>query len=152
MQVALELADKEATEALATKLAPLLESGDVIALSGDLGVGKTAFARALIRALGSAEDVPSPTFTLLQTYDTGAGPVFHYDLYRIAHPDELTELGWEESRAGIALIEWPERAGVLLPQDRLDVNLAFAAAPGARSATLCPQGNWRTRSLAALQR
>ena len=149
----LDLADEAATAALAARLAPLLKRGDVVALSGDLGAGKTAFARALIHALGSEEDVPSPTFTLLQTYDTPAGPVWHYDLYRIKVPDQLLELSWEDSGLSIVLVEWPERAGALLPSDRLDVAFAFGPTEGARHATLCPRGRWVGRSglRAALQ-
>ncbi|HLG88889.1 MAG TPA: tRNA (adenosine(37)-N6)-threonylcarbamoyltransferase complex ATPase subunit type 1 TsaE [Alphaproteobacteria bacterium] len=151
--IRIHLPDKAATEALAARLAPLLAPGHLIALFGDLGTGKTAFARALIHALGAEEDVPSPTFTLLQTYDTSKGMVWHYDLYRIAAPDELVELGWEESRTGIVLIEWPDRAGALLPVDRLDILFAYGASEGARDATLCPQGSWGMRSglRAALQ-
>src|ERR1700678_4487051 len=88
-----------ATEALAARLAPLLRSGDVVLLQGQLGAGKTAFARALLRALTGdpALDVPSPSFTLVQTYDTPAGPVHHYDLWRIDRADDLAELGLEEA-------------------------------------------------------
>ena len=141
----IHLPGEGATEALAARLAPLLLPGDVIALSGDLGTGKTAFARALIHALGAEEDVPSPTFTLLQTYDTARGPVWHYDLYRVATPDELIELDWEESRGGIVLVEWPDRAGALLPPDRLEIRLAYGASDKARDATLCPLGAWAAR-------
>lgn len=146
------LADEAATGRLAAALAPLLERGDVIALSGDLGAGKTSFARALIGALtGAAEEVPSPTFTLVQSYETPKGTLWHFDLYRLAAPEEAYELGIEEAFAeGIAVIEWPERLGHLLPAERLEIALDFAAAPGARTAALMPSGRWAKR-LGALQ-
>lgn len=102
----------EDTRALAARLAPALKPGDVVALSGELGAGKTEFARALIQALAGREvEVTSPTFTLLQTYDTKQGEVWHYDLYRIEHESALAELGLEEALSHITLIEWPERLG-----------------------------------------
>src|SRR3546814_10429878 len=116
--------DLAATESLGRALARLLRLGDVIALSGDLGAGKTALARALIRALpgpqGAAdEEVPSPTFTLAQIYERRPGPVWHFDLYRLESAAEVEELGFSEALAGIALVEWPERLGALLPADAL---------------------------------
>jgi tRNA threonylcarbamoyladenosine biosynthesis protein TsaE len=136
--ITIELPDESATVDLARRLAPWLRVGDVVALHGDLGAGKTAFARALIRALaGADEEVPSPTFTLVQTYNAPAGPIFHFDLYRIVSPDELTEIGWDEALAdGLTLVEWPGRAGTLLPASRIDIELAFSAAPGSRIASL----------------
>jgi tRNA threonylcarbamoyladenosine biosynthesis protein TsaE len=115
-----------ATEALAARLAPLLRSGDVVLLQGPLGAGKTAFARALLRALTGdpALDVPSPSFTLVQSYDTPAGPVHHYDLWRIDRADDLAELGLEEAVRDIALIEWPERLGET-PPEALTIALAI---------------------------
>ena len=107
------LADDAATAQLGEDLALALRPGDVHALSGDLGAGKTALARAIIRALADDEaiEVPSPTFTLVQTYETRI-PVGHFDLYRISAPSELDELGLDEILMdGAALIEWPERAG-----------------------------------------
>jgi tRNA threonylcarbamoyladenosine biosynthesis protein TsaE len=152
------LADEAATADLARRLGPCLKPGDVVALRGDLGAGKTSFARALIRALSGADgaerEVPSPTFTLVQSYDTPAGRVHHFDLYRIQSPDELTEIGWDEALAdGITLVEWPERAGTLLPERRLDIALAFGPGTEARRATLQPQGGWMADrpGLAALQ-
>lgn len=136
--IMIELPDEAATIALAFRLAPCLAIRDVLALRGDLGAGKTAFARGLIRALvGSSEEVPSPTFTLVQTYAAPLGPVFHFDLYRIVSPDELTEIGWDEALAdGLVLVEWPERAGSLLPASRIDLEFGFGTAPGGRRATL----------------
>ncbi|HET8727209.1 MAG TPA: tRNA (adenosine(37)-N6)-threonylcarbamoyltransferase complex ATPase subunit type 1 TsaE [Alphaproteobacteria bacterium] len=138
------LPDEAATAALAERLAALLQPGDAVALAGDLGGGKTSFARAAIRALARAEvEVPSPTFTLVQTYELGPAPVWHFDLYRLSGPDEVIELGWDEARAGgIVLVEWPERLGSLLPADRLDVALAYGGAPGTRVATLTGHGGW----------
>lgn len=123
------LADLAATEALAAALARAARPGDVICLAGELGVGKTAFARAFLRALGVAGEVPSPTFNLMLHYDTAAGPVWHIDLYRLSAPDELTELGLEDAfAAAICLVEWPDRLGDAAPPDRLD--LSFDDAPG----------------------
>lgn len=122
------------TVALARRLAAGLKPGDVLCLHGDLGMGKSVFARGLIRALAGkpALEVPSPTFTLVQTYDTDAGDVWHFDLYRLKSPDEVYELGWEEGRANaIVIVEWPERLGYLMPPGRIDINLSQAA-DGAR--------------------
>ncbi len=143
----ISLKDEAATAALARRLAPILRPGDVVALSGDLGAGKTSFARALIRALsgpdGAEREVPSPTFTLVQSYETPAGCIHHFDLYRIQSPDELTEIGWDEALAdGIVLVEWPDRAGALLPAHRLDVMLEFGATSETRRATLTTTGGW----------
>jgi tRNA threonylcarbamoyl adenosine modification protein YjeE len=118
------VADEAGTRRLADDLAAILRAGDVIALHGDLGMGKSALARAIVRRLaGDADlDVPSPTFTLVQSYETARLPVHHFDLYRLADPDELTEIGFFDLVAeGAALIEWPERAGDDLPDDRLDI-------------------------------
>ncbi len=146
------LDDQAATAALAGRLAPLLRRGDVVALWGDLGSGKTSFARALITALPPAdpgaapEEVPSPTFTLVQVYDRRPAPVWHFDLYRIQAPEEVLELGFEEALAeAVSLIEWPERLGPLLPEDRLDLRLDFGASPEARVARLEGRGAWAAR-------
>jgi tRNA threonylcarbamoyladenosine biosynthesis protein TsaE len=152
------LKDEAATAALARRLAPYLKAGDVVALNGDLGAGKTSFARALIRALsgsdGSEREVPSPTFTLVQSYETLVGRIHHFDLYRIRSPDELTEIGWDEALAdGIVLVEWPDRAAALLPALRLDITLGFGATAETRQALLYPEGGWMAThpGFAALQ-
>ena len=142
--ISIELPNEAATAALARRLAPALRPGDTVALSGDLGAGKTAFARALIRAsTGSDAEVPSPTFTLLQTYDAPVRRIYHFDLYRIVTPDELTEIGWDEALSdGIVLVEWPDRAGPLLPKRRLDIAFAFGDGPGVRRATIVCRGGF----------
>jgi tRNA threonylcarbamoyladenosine biosynthesis protein TsaE len=141
-----ELPDENATAALAARLAALARPGDVIALCGELGAGKTSFARAFIRARGGDETVPSPTFTLVQLYELPDGAIWHFDLYRLRLAEEAWELGIEDAfRDGISLIEWPERLGALLPQRRLAIALDFAPAPGARRATLSAGGGWTTR-------
>jgi tRNA threonylcarbamoyladenosine biosynthesis protein TsaE len=146
----LDLPDETATGALAGRLAAVARPGDVIALRGELGAGKTSFARAFIRARGADEAVPSPTFTLVQTYDLPDGAVWHFDLYRLRGAEDAWELGIEEAfHAGISLIEWPERLGPLLPPRRLLIVLDFAAAPGSRRVTLAGGGDWQSR-LAAL--
>ena len=143
----LALPDEAATEALARRVAACAVAGDVIALYGDLGAGKTVFARAFINALpGGPEEVPSPTFTLAQTYERKPAPVWHFDLYRLERAEEVYELGFEDALAhAISLIEWPERLGPLLPADRLDLHLEFADAPDARRAELVGHGSWGRR-------
>lgn len=143
---AVVLPGEAATAALARRLASALAPGDLVALRGDLGAGKSALCRALIRAVTEEDaEVPSPTFTLVQTYDTGIGPVWHFDLYRLSGPDEVTELGWDEARAeAVLLVEWPDRLGPLLPTDRLDIEMSFAG-PNERRATLTGHGAWKTR-------
>lgn len=140
-----DLPTLEATSVLAQALAPRLRAGDVIALRGGLGAGKTTFSRALISALlGRDTDVPSPTYTLVQSYDGPNFPIFHMDLYRLEDPDEMYELGWDETQDGLALIEWPERAGANLPAWRLD--LTFEILGDTRKAILEPHGeDWQTR-------
>ncbi len=137
----LELADETATIALAAEVTGWVGPNDLVTLSGDLGAGKTTFARALIRALMRDPDleVPSPTFTLMQVYESGGYPVVHADLYRIARPEELAQLGWDEASEGaLVIVEWPERAGPYLNADRLDIAFAIdpARGPDYRTATL----------------
>src|SRR6195952_2470837 len=121
------LPDLDATTRLGKAIAGGLGVGDAVALWGDLGAGKTTLARAILRALGVTEDVPSPTFTLVQSYDTPRFTVSHYDLYRLKSAREMRELGFGEAlEDGVALVEWPERAPEALPPDALHVRLAPA--------------------------
>ena len=122
------LPDEAATERLGAVLATRLRPLDDVALVGGLGAGKTTLARAILRAASGepALVVPSPTFTLAEIYDTPKGTFWHFDLYRLEAPEQVFELGWEEARAdGVALIEWAERLGSLLPQERLTVTLSI---------------------------
>ncbi len=141
------LADREATRRLARRLARLVRPGDVIGLGGDLGVGKTTLARDVIDALaGARQEVPSPTYTLVQTYDVGGLTVWHFDLWRIDAPREVFELGFEDALAeGVSLIEWPERLGPLLPAVRLDIALEHGPTPDARVAAIAAHGDWIER-------
>lgn len=155
--VSLALPSEAATAELGARLAALLRPGDIVALTGDLGAGKTALTRAVIQSLplpdgGRAEEeVPSPTFTLVQTYERAPAPVWHFDLYRLSEPDEALELGFEEALAeGVVFIEWPDRLGALLPAERLDITLAYDATGDGRMAVLQGGVGWaeRLRSLA----
>jgi tRNA threonylcarbamoyladenosine biosynthesis protein TsaE len=131
------LIDESATERLGATLAEALRPRDLVALNGSLGAGKTTLARAILRAASGepALIVPSPTFTLVEVYDTPRGTFWHFDLYRLEAPEQVFELGWEEALAeGIVLIEWPERLGALLPAPALAVTLT--AQDGARLAVL----------------
>ncbi len=160
--VELPLPDESSTLAMARSLARLLQAGDVVFLIGDLGAGKTTFARGLINALpqvgdtgadgaGSGdglgdEEVPSPTFTLVQIYQRRPAPVWHVDLYRLERPEEVEELGLEEAaREAITLIEWPDRLGQRMPADRLEVQLSYGQAPDTRSVVLAGYGSWPER-------
>ena len=151
----IDVADESATLSLAADIASLVQPGDLVTLTGDLGTGKTTFARALIRNLvGDPElEVPSPTFTLIQVYDSAVKdgaqfPIVHADLFRIKEPSELAELGWEEASEGaLVIVEWPERAGGGLAGDRLDI--AFHASidgrPDARAIAVTGLGSFGTR-------
>lgn len=133
------------TERLAAQIAELALPGDVLTLSGSLGAGKTTFARGFIQALMKEPvEVPSPTFTLVQTYDTTKGPVWHCDLYRLSKPQDSLELGLEEAfGSAICLIEWPERLDGLLPASRLAIS--FAAAEAVRHIAFDGDERWRNR-------
>ena len=141
LRLTLRLADAEATAALAARLAPRLGAGDVLLLQGPIGAGKTHFARALIQSLlaadGRSEDVPSPTFTLVQTYLTAGLEIWHADLYRLTSPAEAEELGLEEAFAGaLCLVEWPDRLGSLAPASALTLTRAPEAEGEGRQLTL----------------
>ncbi len=138
--LSVDLPDEEATRTLGAALARQMRAGDVIALHGPLGAGKTALARAAIRTLMASPDlvVPSPSFTLVELYDAAPAPVVHLDAYRLDDPAETLELGWDADLARqITLIEWPERLGPFLPEDRLDIRLE-AGADDTRRAVLVP--------------
>ena len=140
------LNDEAATGRLGAAIADVLHPGDCLALSGDLGVGKTALARAVIRsAMGAPCTVPSPTFTLAQRYDAPALRLWHFDLYRLAHPEEVVELGWEDALSEVVLVEWPERAGDYLPASAVRLDLAFGAAEGERVARIEAAPDWLGR-------
>jgi tRNA threonylcarbamoyladenosine biosynthesis protein TsaE len=139
------LPDAAATLALGRRVGGALGPGDVVCLSGGLGAGKTTLARGAIEAwTGRHEEAPSPTYTLVQTYEGPRGELWHVDLYRLKRPDDAWELGLEDAFAAAAcLIEWPERLEGRLPRDRLDI--ALTPQGGGRSATLRGRGAWRTR-------
>jgi tRNA threonylcarbamoyladenosine biosynthesis protein TsaE len=144
--IVVDLPDETATAALAARIAAVAAPADIIALKGDLGSGKTTFARAFIRACGNQEEVPSPTFTLVQVYDARPTAIWHFDLYRIRVPEEAWELGIEDAFiTGISLIEWPERLGPLLPDRRLELGFAFGDEPGARHIAIDPGKEWEKR-------
>jgi tRNA threonylcarbamoyladenosine biosynthesis protein TsaE len=139
------LPDAAATLALGRRLGAVLAPGDVVCLFGNLGAGKTTLSRGAIQAwTGEVEEAPSPTYTLVQTYDGARGELWHVDLYRLKQPDDAWELGLEDAFAYAAcLIEWPERLGGRLPRDRLE--LALAPAGEGRTAKLSAHGAWREK-------
>jgi tRNA threonylcarbamoyladenosine biosynthesis protein TsaE len=141
------LVDEAATARLGTAIAAVLQAGEAVCLSGPLGAGKSTLARALVRALTTAEEeVPSPTFTLVQFYEGPRLKIAHFDLYRLESADEAYEIGLDEALDdGAAVIEWPERLADRLPADRLDVEIALEEA--GRSARLTPHGAWEGRQV-----
>ena len=126
------------TEALGAKLAEKLRGGEVIAYTGDLGAGKTAFTRGLARGLGITERVTSPTFTIVNEYDSGRLPLFHFDMYRLGSSDELYDIGWEDylSRGGVCAVEWSEIVDDALEGEVIRVDLKNGDAPDSRRITI----------------
>jgi tRNA threonylcarbamoyl adenosine modification protein YjeE len=146
--ITLQNVGEPALAGLAESLAPRLRPGDFIALHGDLGAGKTTFARALIRAILASplEEVPSPTFALVQPYEGARFPILHFDFYRLGDPAEAGELGLDDALAGgLAIAEWPERLGSRLPADRLDIRLDDGDSTDTRNLTLTGRGGWSAR-------
>lgn len=150
-RMTLDAASPEDTAEIAVRLARCLVPGDTILLSGGLGAGKTHFARALIQSrlakAGLWEEVPSPTFTLVQTYSDGETEIWHADLYRVSGPDELIELGLDEAfSTAIVLIEWPDRLGAMAPPDALRIDLSNGPDDDARRLNLIgPADLWADR-------
>jgi tRNA threonylcarbamoyladenosine biosynthesis protein TsaE len=139
----------EATRRLGARLAAQLRPGDTVLLTGDLGAGKTTLARAVIAEMCGVEDAPSPTYTLVQLYDTAAGDeLWHADLYRIEDVSELEELGLEDAfETAVCLVEWPDRLGDAIPQDRLEILLraSDAGLESGREARITGFGRWEER-------
>ncbi len=144
-QVNLTLRAEDETAAFAGRIAGCLRAGDTLLLEGPIGAGKSAFARAVIRALAGAEiDVPSPTFTLVQTYELPTAEVWHCDLYRLTNPDEVLELGLDEAfTTAICLIEWPDRLGDTAPAGAL--LLSFAAQSDHHTLSFTTDDAWQER-------
>ena len=140
----MNLADEQATLAFGARLAARARPGDVITLSGPLGVGKTALARGLLEALGHRGEVPSPSFAIVQPYDELDVPVWHVDLFRIEDRSELDELGLEAADEGLLLVEWPERAGTSAWPQALGLTLEFAEG-GVRRLTAEVPASWQAR-------
>lgn len=145
----IDLPDEAATQRLGAAVARALQAGDAVCLSGPLGAGKSSLARALIRTLTHPdEEVPSPTYTLVQAYQGPDFEIAHFDLYRLEHPDEARELGLDEAlEQGAAIIEWPQRLGGALPADRLSLEIEPTKNGGARIARVSFHGTWQGRRL-----
>ena len=143
------VSDQNGTEALAGALAAMAKPGDVILMHGTLGMGKSAFCRAFIRAIADNphEEVPSPTFTLVQVYELDPLPVWHFDLYRLSDPEEIHELDIEDAFAdAVSLIEWPDRLEYLTPENRLDIHIEPGSSVDGRVFKLDPHGDdWSKR-------
>lgn len=131
-------ASEQDTEALGRALVQRLQPGAVVAFTGDLGAGKTAFVRGMAQGLGVAGRVTSPTFTIVNEYEGGRLPLFHFDLYRLASSDELFEIGWEDylRRGGVCAVEWSENAAGALERDTVRVDLRRGAEDGQRVITI----------------
>ena len=140
------LEDEAATERLGSELAAMLRPGDVVTLSGPLGVGKTALARAVIRSLGHKGDVPSPSFAIVQPYEELDPPIWHVDLFRIEEAGELEELGLDSAGESVLIVEWPERAGDTAWPEALRLTLDFEQGGARRLTAMVPpawQDRWR---------
>ncbi len=144
-EMAFDLKNDAATRAFGARLSAYLNAGDTLCLTGDLGAGKTTLSRGLIRSLSpKTTEVPSPTYTLLQTYSAPDFDIWHFDLYRLKTPSEIWELGMEDAiYDGLTLIEWPEQMGNLLPDGTLDIDIRFAGA--GRKALLSLTPAWKAR-------
>lgn len=141
-----QVLDVEGVRCLAERLGLCLRAGDLVALRGPVGAGKTTFARAVIAAFGGGEEVPSPTFALVETYEGGRLPLHHFDFYRLTEAGEVAELGLDDAlRTGVALVEWPERAEAILPGDRLQIALSETAESDRRRVALEGKGTWAPR-------
>jgi tRNA threonylcarbamoyladenosine biosynthesis protein TsaE len=140
----MKLPDEAATQAFGRQLAARSKPGDVIALSGPLGVGKTTLVRGFLAGLGHDDEVPSPSFAIIQPYEALKPPVWHVDLYRLNDPSELVELGLDAASDAVLLVEWPEHAGQGAWPNALRLTLDFAAA-AARSLTVVVPPPWEGR-------
>ncbi len=146
--IEISLKDEEATTRLGAQLSVILAPGDAICLSGDLGAGKSTLARGMIKCVSSASEVPSPTFTFIETYETERFLLWHFDLYRLERPEDVWELGYEDAlENGVMVIEWPERIGALAPLEALGIHLEVDGK--ARKAHITGAKNWRGRLLNA---
>ncbi|MEX6632600.1 tRNA (adenosine(37)-N6)-threonylcarbamoyltransferase complex ATPase subunit type 1 TsaE [Hyphococcus lacteus] len=144
--IELNLPDEAATKAFAATMARVLNDGDIVRLAGDLGAGKTTFARAVIAELTDVKDAPSPTYMLVETYDNDQFLLWHFDLYRLEDPNDVWELGLEEAlEGGVVLIEWPERIDGLLPEKSLGLRLETSGPSKARRAILDVDEDWAKR-------
>lgn len=154
LQLSKYLPTPDATAKFAEQIGAILQQGDVLLLEGDIGAGKTHFARALIQSLqDTPEDVPSPTFTLVQTYETKRGTVLHADLYRLTNPDDVAELGLLDAfESSICLVEWPDRLGEDMPADRVTLTFTLAGTvASARSVQIsATNAHWQQRLQEAL--
>ncbi len=140
------------SKAFAKKLGTLLVPGDVVLFKGDLGAGKSTLIRSLIQSLcGESTDVPSPSFTLVQTYEAPSFEIWHFDFYRLEDPEEIFELGIEEAfQSGVSLIEWPERLGSLVPKNHLLIEITQGLNDDERFLTLIPTDLWYARANALI--
>ena len=145
-EITFSLSTQKDTQSLGVALGAVLSRGDIVLLKGSLGAGKTSLARALIQAECGLVDVPSPTFTLVETYQGQRYPIWHFDFYRLNAPEEVWEIGFEDAiDDGICLIEWPQKAGNLIPDGALTIELEIAGE--SRRATLSGGPHWQERAV-----